>query len=68
MLDPSMVEADTKLMLSGDFSFSYKPDQPEVDRYRSEFEKSIGDIYNDRSKCPKDFDETTKRYYYLMFA
>jgi hypothetical protein len=33
LLDPSkQTEVDTKLMLSGDFSFSYKPEKTEVEK------------------------------------
>jgi hypothetical protein len=57
--DPGTV-ADTKLMLSGDFSFSYEPDLEAVAKHKAVFETALATVINknDAAKCPNNYDAT----------
>jgi hypothetical protein len=72
-MDPVAIPGvDTKLMLSADFSFSYKPEQTEVHSHRAAFEKSLVTLLHpgEPSNCPKAYDEIsgTCRNWVVIFS
>lgn len=70
--DAAFLEGDTKLQLSADFSFSYKPDQAEVHSHRAKFEKALVTLLHpgEPSNCPKAYDEVsgTCRDWVVIFS